>query len=377
MRIGLLFDRMGVEEDFFLNMDYPIEKINSSNLIIDGSPLDSFDVIINRIESKYRRKKLSKFFEVYGTEVINNYSIEEVCGSKIETKIALNLSGVPSGKTIFKFGFPFSKRGNKIVKRVTEINRLKRIIKELKPCISKPDLGSRGKSIILIEDEGKLEEIFDKYDNFDDIPETFKSTLISPEGVLVEEYNPHALDLRVVVYKPKNAGSRVFGTLVRAVPEESILAKNTSLGGVPIGVPSIKKVDEIAVKAMEAIQKYTNRIYSKKLEYYIVGVDILPRNDSLNARNKIYESVKRLKKYMDKITAAKKTKKNTVIDNAFEIFKKSEEYQKAQEACIEYINNSTLLVTEINTTPDFGINTRNLIGNLITCYDKIIKSILH
>jgi hypothetical protein len=376
LRIGLLFDRLGVEENLFFNREYPVERINSSHLIINYKPPDKYDIIVNRIESKYRRKRLAKFYEAYETDVINNFSIEEVCGSKIETKIALNLDNIPTNKTAFKFGFPIKRSGKDLIKQSTEIKRLKKIISELKPVISKPDLGSRGKSIILIENEDRFEEMLDDYINTKKIPETFRSTLISPEGVLIEKFSPHALDLRVVVYKPKKGEPKVFGTLARAASNDYTVAKNTSLGGVPIGIPSIREIEALSLKCMKSITKYINKMYKKKLEYYVVGVDILPANQNLNERNIIYESIRNLKFYMDSINNARKSKDPHLIDEAYKKFRESIEYKEAQEKCFNYLFNSKLLVTEINTTPDFGFNTKNLVGNLIVCYDEIIKSII-
>ncbi|MHA1835944.1 MAG: ATP-grasp domain-containing protein [Candidatus Odinarchaeia archaeon] len=377
MKIGLLFDRFSIEEKFFLKLNYNIKKINSSKLLIKAEPLEKYDIIINRIESKHRRRRLSKLFEVFGCEVLNNYGLEEVCGSKIETKIALNMFNVPTANAVFKLGFPFKIRSQKYIKQLTETERLMRIVKELKPCVSKPDLGSRGKSIILIKDEEALLKLFNKYEKTQQIPETFKASLITLDGVLLEKFNPHALDLRVVVYKTENGQDTIFGTLARAVASDEILAKNTSLGGVPIGIPTCESVKDIVVKCMRALSKYLSKIYCKELDYYVVGVDVLPVNYNPADREEVYKSILKLQRYFSEIQQAKKQKNISLLDEKFKKFKESDEYKKTQEKCLEYVLKSKLLITEVNTTPDFGYNTRNLIGNPIICYDKVIKSLIN
>ena len=371
MRVGLLFDHIDVEEKLFFDSGHSIEKINSSEIALKLSEVKRYDIVINRAESKYRRRKLAKIFEGYGCEVINNYSVEEVCCSKFETKMALSLQNVPTTEAAFKFGFPFAKIGDKYVKQATEIRRLKKLIAELKPCISKPDLGSRGKSIVLINDEAEFDYKINEYERAQRIPEAFKPTLLSPEGVLLEKYQPHALDLRVVVYKTYKGPEKVFGSLVRAAPSEDIIAKNTSLGGIPIGLETTHPIRNLVLKCMRALGKYINRVYARKLEYYLVGVEVLPANLSLDDRNEIYNSLRGLAKYMEEIRKAKKKRGLAEIDKAFKKYRESREYITAQEKCLEYLDRSRLLITEVNSTPDFGINTRNLVGNLVTGYDEI------
>ncbi|MEM2906756.1 MAG: hypothetical protein QW739_01590, partial [Candidatus Odinarchaeota archaeon] len=242
MKTGLLFDHLDVEEELFLKANRNIEKINSGEIILGLKKNIEYDIVVNRIESKHRRMRFTKTLEAYGCKVINRSSVEEVCNSKFETKIALTLQSVPTVNAVFKPGFPFKKKGDKYVKQLTELKRLKNIVKSLKPCIIKPDLGSRGKSIIFINDEDEIEQKINLYEKTQEIPEAFKPTLVSPDGMLLEGYQPHALDLRVVVYKPFKKDLKVFGSLIRAAPSESVIAKNTSLGGVPIGIETPSEV---------------------------------------------------------------------------------------------------------------------------------------
>ncbi len=376
MRIGLLYDNIGVEEELFLNFNKEIEKINSDRLILDLKKRLEYDIIINRIESKHRRRRLTKVIESYGCKVINTFSVEEVCSSKFETKIALTLKNVPASRAVFKPGFPFKRKGDRYVKQLTELNRLKEIVKELKPCIIKPDLGSRGRSIIFIRDENDLENKIKAYEETQNIPDAFKPTLISLDGMLIESYQPHALDLRVVVYKSFKNPVKVFGTLIRAAPSEDIIAKNTSLGGFPIGVETPQSVREIVVKCVNALEDYIKMMYGKPPDYYILGVDVLPSNSSPGERIEVYNSIIKLKPYFESVNKAKKTGVIVEIDKAFSEYKNSPEYVNAQEKCLKYLENSELFITEVNTTPDFGVNTRNLVGDLTVCYNEIIKSLV-
>ncbi len=366
---------MGIEEKLFLNSNREIEKINSDRLILDLKNSFEYDIIINRIESKHRRRRFTKVIESYGCKVINSFSVEEVCSSKFDTKIALTIADIPTSKAVFKPGFPFKKRGDRYVKQLTELNRLKEIVKKLKPCIIKPDLGSRGRSIIFIKDEKDLENKIKTYEETQNIPDAFKPTLISLDGMLIESYQPHALDLRVVVYKSFKNPIRIFGTLIRAAPSESVITKNTSLGGYPIGVETPKVVEELVVKSVQALENYIKNVYGKPPAYYIIGVDVLPTNRILQERSEIYNSIMKLKPYFETVNKAKKTSNIIEIDKAFNEYKESREYNNAQEKCLKYLENSELFITEFNTTPDFGINTRNLVGDLTVCYNDIIKSL--
>ncbi|WEU40706.1 MAG: hypothetical protein OdinLCB4_001910 [Candidatus Odinarchaeum yellowstonii] len=375
MRIGLLFDNMGVEEELFLKSNKEIERVNSDHLILDLKNSFEYDVIINRIESKHRRRRLTKVIESYGCKVINSFGVEEVCSSKFDTKIALTLKNTPTSRAVFKPGFPFKKKGDRYVKQLTELNKLKNIIKTLKPCIIKPDLGSRGRSIIYIKDENDLENKINTYEETQNIPDAFKPTLITLDGMLIESFQPHALDLRVVVYKPFKNPVKIFGTLIRAAPSEEVIAKNTSLGGYPIGVETPRAVEELVFKCVQALEAYIKMMYGKHPEYYILGVDVLPSNKNLQERSEVYNSIMKLKPYFESVNRAKKTGSTIEIDKAFSEYKNSVEYFKAQETCLKYIESSELLITEVNTTPDFGINTRNLVGDLTACYNEIIRSL--
>ncbi|MHA1238460.1 MAG: hypothetical protein ACTSSJ_04360 [Candidatus Odinarchaeia archaeon] len=376
MKIGLLYDRLSMEEKLILGKIKNAEKININKLVIPLNFKSKFDVLINRIESKYKRRFLTKIFESKGAQVINYFALEDVCSSKFETKCALAEGNVSTSKCYFKIGFPFVKKAKQWKLNMTQVKEARNMLENIGEFISKPDQGSRGASVLKFNNITHFYETLKEYEETTNIPEAFKQCLMSPAGIFIEEFEPHALDLRIVVYKKRGEKPKVFGCLGRAAADEKTIAKNTSLGGIPVGVPLLSNIESISYKAMRAVSEYCKKIYGKEIDYYLVGLDIIPRNEILSEREKVYKAVKNAYKWFMRVNEAKKTRDLKKIDERFRELKMTEEYKKLQQICLEYIEKSVLLVTEINTTPDYAVNTRNLVGDVTSVYSEVVNSII-
>jgi glutathione synthase/RimK-type ligase-like ATP-grasp enzyme len=344
-------------------------------------------VIINRATSKYIREYSTEKLERAGLKVVNPYGIEYLSNDKFRTKEVFKSYSVKTMENVLIPNFPFERGkdgklhfNRKALEQIIEV-----VNKEVGfPAVLKPIAGSRGKSIMLVKDSNDLYEkcrMLQKRYGEKGVENEYAlyQCLLNPYGVYVEEFVPHPLDLRVIVAKKRGERPKYLGCLGRAVVSEDTIAKNTALGGIPIGVDPPESIKSLAVKCVESEVDYARNI-GYEVDYCLVGVDIVPRSDEIAEREKVYRAVANILPFKNERIEPAKAELNKVltkflqgnlvkdklkdaieeVERKFNDFKSLEGYAQARSVIENYLETCVPYANEVNTRVDYGINTKNV-----------------
>jgi len=408
MVIGFATDEITLDEFAILDVleSYGVEYelINLNNLLLRSpnslcESIDS-DVIINRATSSNAREVHSEFFEKAGIRVLNQFGMEQVCNSKLRTKIALEERGIKTVEYVLINRFPiFRPNPNKkyVLSREVAEEVEEEIISEFGTAVVKPTGGSRGKSILSIRSRGDfLKECVKTYMEYGEtgILRNFNlyQNVNNPYGIYAERFIPHALDLRVPASWRKGE-VKVFNPLVRTVISDSIVAKNTALGALSAGIDLSQECEKSTKKSINAIVDFVERS-GCTVEGLVCGMDIIPMCESLKERQMVYNAVVEvaplweehvfpLKRLVNKVLeryarfVRRPRSKHDIeevyqilkielkmplekMDQGYEKLKLSKEYENLQNVVTEHLEKCLLLPNELNLRPDFRYNTHNL-----------------
>jgi len=197
---------------------------------------------------------------------------------------------------------------------------------------------------------------------------------------------PHALDLRVLVQKIDD-GIKYLGTLARVAEDEERVAKNTALGSIPVGLDDVPEyIKQMAINSVRAMMAGIERVYQPSRSL-LIGVDIIPSTEDVEARQEVYSGASRLVDYKRGRIEDAKTELQRILkgrlsshkrnllavsqdeeflrsvryfDEVFGEFKSLPAYQSLQKVIQQYLLGATSYVGELNPRVDFGTNTRNL-----------------
>jgi hypothetical protein len=406
--IGFATDEITLDEFAILeeleSKDIEYELINLNNFLLRSpnslyESVDS-DVIINRATSSNAREVYSEFFEKAGIRVLNQFGMEQVCNSKLRTKIALEESGIKTVEYVLINRFPiFRPNPNKkyVLSREVAKEVEEKIIGEFVKAVVKPIGGSRGKSILPIRSRGDfLKECMKTYMEYREmgILRNFNlyQNVNNPYGIYAERFIPHALDLRVPASWRKGE-VEVFDPLIRTVMSDRIVAKNTALGALSVGIDLSQECEKSTKKSIDAIVDFVERS-GCTVEGLVCGMDIIPICESLKERQAVYNAVVEvaplweehvfpLKRLVNKIleryarfvrrprskydieevyqilkVELKRPLEN--MDQGYEKLRLSKEYENLQNVVAEHLEKCLLLPNELNLRPDFRFNTHNL-----------------
>ncbi len=230
MRIGLLYARIRVEEKMIIeelekrSLEYDLIDVRAAvfDLEIEGSPWAKYDVIIERCISHSRAESALRVFEMLGVPCVNPVRVADVCGSKLNTSIALVKAGIPTPR---------------VKLALTEHAALDAIEQLGYPVVLKPAVGSWGRLLAKINDREAAEAVLEH-----------KSVLGS--------YHHSVFYIQEYVDKP--------GRDIRAfvVGDETICAisrssehwiTNTATGGIAENLPVTDELNEISLRAAKAV----------------------------------------------------------------------------------------------------------------------------
>jgi hypothetical protein len=262
------------------------------------------------------------------------------------------------------------------------------------PVVIKPPRGSRGGGFVnkVIHSPEEMKSIiqeFSRAQNILRVPKSMCESLSNPIGVFVEEYLPHALDLRCIV--SQNSSSQHHACLARIGTTDDSIQKNTSLGNMAVGIEASEELVKISKESLSAILDYAKKLFVDCPQYGITGVDVIPCCEDRDARQLVYKSALELADQWQEVEKAKRNFKTglsklwnikycgernhegLLYDNdfkalqekiyeAFSRFKSHPGYRKLQKAVGDYIEKSTLFGSENNTTVDWPFQTMHLCG---------------
>lgn len=347
-----------------------LETVNFSTTVNILEKVSQYSPVLNRCQSKSRRERASFLVEEQSGRVINAFETEVVCNSKIFTTTMLAKSGVKTVKTAY-VPFAVEKDGETPIYRADSV---KRVIENVEsffkyPFVAKPERGSRGRNIARIEERSQLESLLKKW----------VRSLDSPAGLLVQECVNKAFDLRIVVSSYDGKKYTCLASLARVPSSKESFATNTALGAIPVGVELSEKAVEKAVKAAMAVSKNIS----------VLGVDAIPEADADMVEKvityaeqvaPIHNGVKRFKEEFSnsvRLPLEKFLKAKEKMDSAFRGMLNTPEYCKLKKVLEEILEDSELYFIEINSRPDFYINTRNCTEvDVSEAYAKCIEAML-
>lgn len=229
MRVGILFSRIRLEEKLIVqalearNVDYEMIDVREAVFDLnDPSPWQQYDVILERCVSHSSAEAALQILGAWGIPCVNNAHVAQVCGSKLETSLALVAAGVPSPRVQIA---------------TTPEAALNAIEAMGYPVVLKPAVGSWGRLLAKVNDREAAEAILEH-----------KSTLGSYQHSIfyIQEY----------IAKPdRDIRSFVVGdeTICAINRHSAHWITNTARGGSAENCPVTPELDHLSRAAAQAV----------------------------------------------------------------------------------------------------------------------------
>ena len=329
-------------------------------------------VVINRCQSKSRRLIASVILESINKQIVNPQNIEIMCYSKLRTLLALASKGIKIPRTTFTPLNTYEKTSkDETIENTEIISEL--LMRELgETFVLKPDAGSQGKGVNLIQGKIMLKENLHK----------LKQDIVNPSGVIGQEAIPKWFyDLRILVNKRKG-GSSTCHDFALARGGFTDFRTNTYLGNMVFKVKLPQTVKKEAKKCADII--------AGDNDAWVLGLDAMPNIPPELRENEevLKEHFKELRGPFEKVLEVKKMpdKKRRFDSYTLKVTEAYENYMKKESYhYIETIVNNTLnqvshdvYFHEGNACPDFWEQTRvvagiNLAEDIIMCAQSLIQ----
>lgn len=229
MRIGFLYSRIRAEEKHLIQAlearPVTVDLIDVRQAVFDlDHPQDwtAYDVIVERCVSHSRALSALQILDTWGVPCVNNAQVAQVCGSKLETSLALAAHNVPTPQV-------------KIA--CTPESALEAIEEMGYPVVLKPAVGSWGRLLAKVNDREAAEAILEH-----------KSTLGSYHHSIfyIQEYiNKPQSDIRSFV-----VGDETICAITR---HSAHWITNTARGGRAENCPVTAEIDALSQAAAQAV----------------------------------------------------------------------------------------------------------------------------
>ncbi|HXW37797.1 MAG TPA: lysine biosynthesis protein LysX [Nitrososphaerales archaeon] len=231
MKLGIAFDRLRWEEKALKDeadaLGVEASLVDAKGLIFDISknsgPLIG-DAVLQRCISHYRALFLARMLEGQGVNVINPYSVAELCGNKLATTMALSKAGVPTPRTRVALS-------SEMVEKAAEDLGF--------PVVLKPFTGSWGRMVHVVRDRPTLQALVE-----------LREELPNPIDHMyyVQEYIKRPpRDIRAVV-----AGDEIVASVYRYAPEGDFRT-NVARGGTSKAFDADQSLQEMILKAARVV----------------------------------------------------------------------------------------------------------------------------
>ncbi len=229
MKAGILYSRIRAEEKLLIQafeakgVDFEMVDVRNAIFNLDNhDEWTKYDVIVERCVSHSRAEAALQILGAWGIPCVNNAQVAQVCGSKLQTSLALVDAGVPTPK----------------VKIACTPETAVDAIEELGyPAVLKPAVGSWGRLLAKVNDREAAEAILEH-----------KSTLGSYHHSIfyIQEYvNKPDRDLRTFV-----VGDETICGITR---HSAHWITNTARGGQAENCPITPEIDELSRAAAAAV----------------------------------------------------------------------------------------------------------------------------
>ncbi len=261
MKVIILYDIVRWEEKALLEagkkrgietelMDVRGEMFDITN----GNNSMRGDVALQRTTSFYRGLHTAAIIQSYGIPVINSREILEITGNKVFTLLKLREKGIPVPRTYVTFDVgkaidSFRSLGNK--------------------AVIKPVMGSWGRMVGLLETESSAKAVLEDRLYMDPLYQVY---------YLQEYVKRPPRDIRAFV-----VGDQVIAAIYRYQPVDD-WRTNTALGGRAENCPITKELEDLAIKAADAIG---NGVYGVDIMETENGMTVHEVNGTVEFKNSV------------------------------------------------------------------------------------------
>jgi len=241
--LSILYDTIRWEEkalfDAAKEKDIDAKMVDCKNLSINlDKSKEDYGTVIQRCVSYYRSLHSTAALEGKGVNIINSLNTSIFAGNKLFTHMLLLKKGIPT---------PFS------AVSFSQESALEFLDKNGYPMVIKPTVGSWGRMIAMLKDKEAAEAIIESRESMYPIYQVY---------YLEEFVNRPPRDIRAIVI-----GDRVVAAIYRYSGDDQ-WKTNMALGGRAEELKVTKELEDICIKAKEAVQGQ------------IVGVDLMESKEN-------------------------------------------------------------------------------------------------
>jgi len=231
-KISLLYDRIRWEEKALIDaakkQGVEMNRVDVKSIYFDALVESEIEkklgeVVLQRCMSYFRSLHATAILEEHGKEVINKFSVAQICGNKLLTTLALSRAKIPTPETKIAFT---PKAAMKILDTTGY------------PVVLKPVVGSWGRHILPLRNRDTAETIFEERKFMHPLYQIY---------YLQEMVNRPPRDLRIVM-----VGDGIAASTYRYAPTGK-WKTNIAGGGKAASCPVTKELEELCHKASEAV----------------------------------------------------------------------------------------------------------------------------
>ena len=217
------FNNRGISPDIMLDRELNFElSLGGEQLAPSGLAWRDYDLVFERCVSTSRGMYALAILNSWTVRTFNTYETAAVCGDKLRTSIALTRRGIPQPHTRVAF---------------TPQSAMQAIEDVRYPAVLKPVLGSWGRLLARVHNRDSAEAILEHRQTLGD-------------------YNHHIYYVQEYVDKPGRdirafvVGKRTIAAIYR---QSSHWITNTARGGQATNCPVTPAIDDICVRAAQAV----------------------------------------------------------------------------------------------------------------------------
>ena len=229
--VGLVYDQLRPDERLIIdaaktnNTQLNLIDTNQMAFEVTGKQtgLEGTDVFLQRCMSYFRSVHATAALESYGKIVVNSHKVATTCGNKLLASIKLAQAKVPTPRTFLAF---------------TEESALGALENLGYPAVMKPVVGSWGRLVAQIKDPDSAKSIIESREYMHPIQQLY---------YLQEKVKRPDRDIRCYVI-----GDKAVAAIYRKAPPND-WRTNTAMGGIAENCPITPELEELSIRAAEAM----------------------------------------------------------------------------------------------------------------------------